>query len=72
MKETITKKQYLIYLGIMEMIRKNYNTFREYEKMLINIMGEENADYVTDEIYGTESFDMDVILDKCNLKVEDE
>lgn len=61
-----------MYLGIMAMIKKNYESFREYEKLLVSVLGKENEDFIADEIYGNELFDLDSILEQAKITVGDE
>lgn len=68
----ITEKQRLMGIGIMAMAEKHYQKFREYEKILVEWFGEDNEDFLSDQMYGYETFDFEEFLVRANINVEDD
>lgn len=66
----ITQQQRLMMIGAMTLCKNHYDKMRELEQLICGFVGKDNEDWVSDEIYGTESFDFDTVVSKSGIEVD--
>jgi hypothetical protein len=67
----ISYKRKIQLAGLMYMAEKHYKKFRELETHVIEALGDEQMDIIADQIYGNENFDIDDLLKKCKIEVDE-
>lgn len=73
MKEKITQNERLQLIGLMSLAKTHYEILKKYESSMNILIGvdKDYKDHLSDEIYGSKTFDVDSALEKLGIAVED-
>lgn len=72
MKKTITENERLQLIGLMTLAKQHYEIVRNCERAMANLVGSEYEyeDNLSDQIYGSETYDVDEALKNIDIKVK--